>query len=195
MRGRRVARKGGSRGSSTWRDHGGYRAPGRTPGRGTPAGRPALVFRRGLSPYVRGSSTARAGVRRGERPRLTHARGRTDPGANDDGHHRLRACVRRAHHCDVDSDAVESHDPVHPATLDERLALQLHPEFDARSSMSRSLGRIACPLLPGRHLRHPRDGAPALQGRVQVTHGAAVNLLRPANDLVNDVRDWCGGVD
>ena len=38
--------------------------------------------------------------------------------------------VRGPHHRDVDSDAVEPDDTVHPTSLDRRLALQLHTKFD-----------------------------------------------------------------
>ena len=44
--------------------------------------------------------------------------------------------VRGPHHCDVDSDAVEPDDAVHPTSLDRRLALQLHTKFDEERDSS-----------------------------------------------------------
>ena len=40
------------------------------------------------------------------------------------------------HHRDVDSDAVEPDDTVHPTSLDQRLALQLHTKFDKERNSS-----------------------------------------------------------
>src|SRR3982074_3449833 len=54
--------------------------------------------------------------------------------------------VRGPHHRDVDSDAVEPDDTVHPTSLDRRLALQLHTKFDKERSSS----------LKGRRRRRPR---------------------------------------
>src|SRR5579862_7771402 len=42
--------------------------------------------------------------------------------------------VRSLHHRNVCSYALEPHDPVHPATLDGRLALQHESEFDEELS-------------------------------------------------------------
>ena len=44
--------------------------------------------------------------------------------------------VRGPHHCDVDSNVVESDDPVRPTSLDWRLALQLQTTFDKESDSS-----------------------------------------------------------
>src|SRR5215216_8195618 len=44
--------------------------------------------------------------------------------------------VRGPHHRDVDSDAVEPDDTVHPTSLDRRLALQLHTKFDKERNSS-----------------------------------------------------------
>jgi hypothetical protein len=44
--------------------------------------------------------------------------------------------VRGPHHCDVDSDAVEPDDAVHPTSLDWHLALQLQTKFDKESDRS-----------------------------------------------------------
>ncbi len=44
--------------------------------------------------------------------------------------------VRGPHHGDVDADVVEPDDTVHPASLDWRLALQLHAKFDKERSSS-----------------------------------------------------------
>jgi hypothetical protein len=44
--------------------------------------------------------------------------------------------VRGPHHCDVDSDAIEPDDAVHPASLDWHLALQLQTKFDEESDSS-----------------------------------------------------------
>src|SRR3984893_8115867 len=44
--------------------------------------------------------------------------------------------VRGPHHRDVDSDAVDPVDTVHPTSLDRRLALQLHTKFDKERNTS-----------------------------------------------------------
>jgi hypothetical protein len=44
--------------------------------------------------------------------------------------------IRGPHHCDVDSDVVESDDAVHPASLDWPLALKLHAKFDKERGRS-----------------------------------------------------------
>jgi hypothetical protein len=53
--------------------------------------------------------------------------------------------VRDPHHRDVDSNAVEPVDTVHPWTLNRRLALQLHTKFDKERDAA--VGRTAWPGL------------------------------------------------
>ncbi len=45
---------------------------------------------------------------------------------------KLAVAIRRSHHRDVDSDAVERVDTVYPGSLDRRFALQLHAKFDKK---------------------------------------------------------------
>jgi hypothetical protein len=53
--------------------------------------------------------------------------------------------VRGPHHRDVDSDAVEPDDTVHPTSFDRRLAFQLHTKFDKKNAIAASRSSTTTP--------------------------------------------------